>query len=162
MSETADKVLVLGLGNDILTDDAAGLFVAREVGRRLAGHANVEVHETTEMGLTLLDFMVGYHALVLVDSIQTGQAEPGFIHEIDGADLKRLPTRTPHFLGVGETLALGRQLGLTMPARVKIIAIEVEDPFTLGTEMSPTLQQALGAAVERVMKAVQELAKPRA
>ena len=64
------------------------------------------------MGLALLDFITGYSAVVIVDSIQTGQAAPGFVHELDAASLKQLTGRTPHFLGVGETLALGRQLGL--------------------------------------------------
>jgi hydrogenase maturation protease len=153
-----NKILVLGLGNDILTDDAVGLHVVREVRHRVASLENVDVHETMEMGLALLDFIVGYRALVLVDSIQTHKAPPGFIHEIDDADLKLLPGSTAHFLGVGETLVLGRQLGMPMPERVKVFAIEVEDPFTLGTQMTPTLQKALGAVVERVTAAVRELA----
>ena len=160
MSDTGNKILVLGLGNDILTDDAIGLHVVREVRRRLAGLDHVEVRETTEMGLALLDFIVGYHGLVLVDSIQTGKAPPGHLHEIDGTDLKMLPGPTPHFLGVGETLALGRKLGMAMPERVKVIAIEVQDPFTLGTQMTPPLQEAFSQVIERVVAVVFSLASP--
>lgn len=156
-SEANNNILVLGLGNDILTDDAIGLHVVREVRRQVADLPNVAVHETMEMGLALLDFIVGYRALVLVDSIQTHKAPPGFIHEIDDANLKLLPGPTPHFLGVGETLALGRQLGLTMPERVRVFAIEVDDPFTLGTQMTPVLRAALPTAVERVVTTVRRL-----
>ena len=150
-SEFNKKTLVLGLGNDILTDDAIGLNVVRQVRRLVEGWENVEVQETTEMGLALLDFIVGFHRLLLVDSIQTGRVPAGFVHEFEGADLSRLPGPTPHFLGVGETLALGRELGLAMPEQVKVIAIEVEDPFTLGTQMTAALEKALPQAVERVM-----------
>jgi hydrogenase maturation protease len=154
----SDKVLLLGLGNDILTDDAIGLNVVRRLREPLAGNAQIDVRETMEMGLALLDFIVGYRAVLIVDSIQTGQAPPGTIHELDAASLKRITGRTPHFLGVGETLALGRQLGLSVPDCVKIIAIEVEDPFTLGTQMTPALQDALPLVAQRVTAALRALA----
>ncbi len=71
-----------------------------------------------------------------MDSIQAGRAGPGFIHELDAASLRRLTGASPHFLGVGETLALGGKLGLPMPGEVKIFAVETQDPFTLGTRMT--------------------------
>ncbi len=157
MNTNSSKILVLGLGNDILTDDAIGLKVAREVARRLDGDPGVDVRETTEMGLALLDFIVGYRAVVIVDSIQTGHSPAGTIHEVDAVGLKQLTGRTPHFLGVGETLALGRQLGLVMPQKVRILAVEVEDPFTLGTEMTPALQRAIPAVLTRVRRTLGEL-----
>ena len=150
MPEEDSKVLILGLGNDILTDDAVGLHVVRELRHRLADQPEIAVEETCEMGLALLDFFVGRRAVILVDSIQTGRVPPGAIHELDANELKQLTGRTPHFLGVGETLALGRRLGLVMPEQVKIFAIEVEDPFTLGTVMTEPIQRAVSAASDRV------------
>jgi hydrogenase maturation protease len=158
MNSPTDKILLLGLGNDILTDDAIGLNVVRRLRESLAGDDRIDVRETMEMGLALLDFIVGYRAVVIVDSIQTGQAPAGTIHELDAAGLKNITGRTPHFLGVGETLALGRQLGLPVPGCVKIIAIEVEDPFTLSTQMTPVLQNALPGVAERVAAALLALA----
>ena len=142
---------MLGLGNDIMTDDAVGWRVAAEVRCRLEGVTQIDVAETPEMGLSLLDFMVGYDELVLVDAIQTGQAAPGTVHEIEGEDLKTLPAFAPHFLGVGEVLALGRELGLSVPRRVRIFGVEVADPFTVGEQMTPGLQAALPRIVEQVM-----------
>jgi len=177
------RFLLLGLGNDILCDDAIGLCVVREIRKRLSGgevgiamnrlgrvgmpesgrglpHSktlarrctsrDIDVRETCEMGLSLLDYIVGYDELILVDSIQTGRLPPGQIHELEGKDIKVLPVTTPHFLGVGEMIALGRQLGLPVPERVRIFAIEVQDPFTITTEMTPTLRAAMPRIVERV------------
>ena len=157
MSAVSDKILLLGLGNDILTDDAIGLNVVRHLRESLAGDDRIEVRETMEMGLALLDFIVGYRAVLIVDSIQTGKAPAGTILEVDAAGLKQITGRTPHFLGVGETLALGRQLGLAMPQEVRILAVEVGDPFTLGTEMTPALQRALPAVLMRTRQALREL-----
>jgi hydrogenase maturation protease len=132
-SSSTPRVLLLGLGNDILTDDAVGLHVVHELQRELAGHPSIDVRETTEMGLA------------------------GFLHELDAAAINQLTGRTPHFVGVSETLALGRQLGLAMPEQVRIFAIEVEDPFTLGTSLTPALQAALPGIVSRIRAAVQPL-----
>jgi len=148
------RVLLLGLGNDLLTDDAVGLVTARRLQPEFADDPRVDVQETAEMGLALLDFIAGYHAVVIVDSIQTGRKPVGAVHEFEAAGLKRLTGQTPHFLGVGETLALGRELGLPMPARVTILAVEVADPLTLGTQMTPALAQALPAVLARARAAL--------
>jgi hydrogenase maturation protease len=151
--EQKKQVLVLGLGNDILSDDAVGLNVAREIRRHLSDSDATEVQETSEMGLSLLDYIVGFGDLILVDAVQTGEAPPGFVHELDDRQLKVLPIISPHFLGVGEVVALGRQLGLQVPGRVKIFAIEVNDPFTVGVGMTPPLRRVLRSIAWRVLAA---------
>ena len=153
-TDTASKILLLGLGNDILTDDAIGLLLVRQLRDEFAGDARLDVCETQEMGLALLDFLSGYREVVLVDAIQTGRVPPGTVHELDAAGLKSLTGRTPHFLGVGETLALGQQLGLPMPARVRIFAIEVADAHTLGTQLTPALAAALPVILARLRAAL--------
>ncbi len=149
-------ILILGLGNDILTDDAVGLLVVRQLGLDFADNARVAVRETQEMGLALLDHLVGHREAILVDSIQTGKATPGTLHELDAEGLKRIAGGTPHFLGVGETLALGRQMGLPMPSRVRIFAIEVTDVQTLGSKLTPALEEALPAILDHLRKAIHD------
>jgi len=148
------KVLVLGLGNDILKDDAAGLVIAREMRHRFADNPNVAVVDSCEMGLSLLDHIAGHRALIVVDSVQSGRVPPGHLHEVGEDDIKTLPGMSPHFLGVGEILALGRLLGLPMPERVKLFAVEVADPFTLGTDLTPAVAQAMPAISERLAATV--------
>jgi Ni,Fe-hydrogenase maturation factor len=66
--------------------------------------------------------------------------------------LNALPAVSPHFLGIGELLALGRELGLAVPTQVKIFAVEVQDPFNVGTRLTPTLDAALPRIVECVLR----------
>ena len=159
MPASIPRILVLGLGNDILTDDAVGLRIAEAVRKLLAGDPDIEVKITTEMGLALLDEIADRESVVLVDSVQTREASPGTIHEIDSIELTRVLTTAPHFLGIGETLALGKMLGLTMPRCVRIIAIEVADPHTLGTTLTPAVEQAVAKAVERVAEHARKFAR---
>ena len=150
-------LLILGLGNDILRDDAIGLRVARRLAAELGPDSTIDVRETTEMGLVLLDYLAGYARAFVVDAIITGSAAPGFLHELSPSALRTLTNRTPHFLGVAETLALGRELGLEMPSEVRVFAVEVEDPFRLGTEMTPALEAALPGIVGRIAEVAEEV-----
>jgi len=148
------RTLVLGLGNDILTDDAVGLWIARQLRQEFLGIPFIEVRETCEMGLALLDHLAGFQQAFIVDSIQTGKADSGVLHELDPSTLARLAGPTPHFVGVGEVLALGQQLGLEMPRRVRVFAVEVADPFSLGTRLSPSVEEAFPAILDRIRAAV--------
>ena len=154
-----NKVLILGLGNDLLTDDAVGLRVAHEVRSRVAGDARLAVHETTEMGLALLDLIVGYTSLVVIDSIQTGQQQPGFVHEIEPGRMLQGVTRTPHAIGIEHLCSLGRIRGLPVPHHIRIIAVEVGDPFTFGTDMTPDVETAIDEAADLVVQRALEFAE---
>ncbi len=145
------RTLILGLGNDILTDDAVGLRIASELsGDPMIRQAGAEVLCSTEMGLALLDLIDGQDELFILDSIQTTEAAPGFIHILHGGELAKLPGVSPHFLGIGEMLALGRELHLHLPGKVTIYAIEVADPFTVGNCLSPVLEARLPSLVNEI------------
>lgn len=154
MKDPQNELLVLGLGNDILSDDSVGLLVVRQLKDALADLPGVHVQETCEMGLSLLDFLTGYCRLMVVDAVQTHQAPPGFLHELELGDLKVLPLMSPHFLGVGEIIAAGRKLGMPMPEQVKVFAIEVQDPFTIGTELTQPVAEAIPGIVQRIRSIV--------
>jgi hydrogenase maturation protease len=149
------RLLVLGLGNDLLSDDAAGLHVAARLRERLAGLEGVDFIESGEMGLSLLDLLTGYASVLLIDAVQTGEVPPGSLVEVDEEKLRTLPEMSPHFLGVGEVLELGRMIGLTMPTRLAVYAIEVCDARTVGT----TLSEPVARGVERAAAALEPVVR---
>ncbi len=147
-------LLLLGLGNDLLCDDAIGLRVVEAARPLLNDQAGVTVASTSEMGLSLLDLIVGFQSVVLVDSVQTARVPAGTVHEFDAKDLASLCLVSPHFLGVGEVLALGRKLGLRVPDEVRVFAIEVADPFTVSTRMTRELEKLLPTLVQRLVSEI--------
>jgi len=149
-SSAVVRTLLLGLGNDLVTDDAIGLRVVEAMRGRLPPESGVDIACACEMGLSLLDWVEGYDRLVLVDAIQTGLLPPGSVHEMEASDFPQLPSLSPHFTGVGEMLALGRELGLRVPQQVHVLAVEVKDPFTIGHHLTPELEAALPSLLERV------------
>ncbi|MBE3050465.1 hydrogenase maturation protease, partial [Candidatus Bathyarchaeota archaeon] len=68
-------MLVLGVGNPILSDDGVGIHVARELKKREM--PGVDVEELAASGLELLDVVRGYDKVVIIDAIQTTNGRPG-------------------------------------------------------------------------------------
>ncbi len=154
MTKVPPRVLVLGLGNDALSDDAVGLHVAREVRDRLEDRPVVAVVESVGTGLTLLDEIVGCDRLVLIDAVQTGTVAPGTVCEwsLDAEPARRIAA--PHSVGIFETIALGQRFGLHLPVQVEIVTVEVEDAATLNFGLTPSVQAAVNVAASRVVRLV--------
>jgi len=146
------RILVLGLGNDLMADDAIGHLAVRELAPRLAGRATVAA--TPLHGLALLDEMTGYDAAVVLDAACTGRHPVGEVHEIDPASLKRVAAPTPHFAGLPEMLDFAERLALDFPRRVRIVVVEVLDACTIGGSMTPAVRRALPELCARVEAAV--------
>ncbi|MGQ9617834.1 MAG: hydrogenase maturation protease [Candidatus Aminicenantia bacterium] len=123
-------ILVLALGNDILKDDGVGLYAGRELKSKFDG--KVDIVESAESGLALLDYIVGYKKVLILDSIKREEREPGKIVYIRVEELEMSPSPSPHYVGLPMSLEIGKRLGFNLPEEIRILAMEVEDPYTLG------------------------------
>lgn len=142
---------VLCLGNELLADDAFGLAVGRQV-REFAP----DVVCSEESGLSLLDHVQNVARLLVVDTIITGQAPPGTIHQFGWEGIETAAGTSPHYLGLFDTLRLGRQLGLPVPTEVRILAVEAADCTTLGGPMHPAVAEAVAEVTAIVRRVLQQ------
>jgi hydrogenase maturation protease len=145
------KTLVLGLGNPILRDDGVGIRVAHEVGNRL-NDPRVTVAEASAAGFSLLDSIVGYDKVIIVDAIQTEKGRAGQIYHMGSEDFS--PTKhlsSPHQINLATTLELGKMLNLAMPREINIIAVEAKDITSFGEKCTREVEQAIPKAVEMVL-----------
>lgn len=141
------RVRLLGLGNELLADDAFGLLAAE---RAAAMYPELEVVSSSEAGLALLDHITGVSRLIIVDTLQTGKFAPGTLRLLESAELKAPPGGALHGAGLREVLALARQLGLGAPEEVYIIAVEPADCWTIGGHMHPDVEAALPPALRLI------------
>jgi hydrogenase maturation protease len=134
------------MGNPILTDDSIGVRLAGEAARELAGMDRVEVIEECSVGgLNLLDVLSGYERVVLLDAIHTRGGRVGRWYHFTADRLR--PTAhlsNVHDANLATALALGRALGIPLPddEQIHVLAVEIEDDETFGTELSPALARA--------------------
>lgn len=149
------RVLVLGVGNPILSDDGVGIHVAREMGKlKIPG---VHIEELAASGLELLDVVLDHDKVVIIDAIQTTGGVPGEIHILAEKDFERsVHGSSPHGINIATALALGRKVvPERMPKEVVFIAVEAEDLINVKEQLTPKVQ----AAIPRVIKMVEDEVK---
>lgn len=146
------KTLILGLGNELLSDDGVGIWAARALKEQCEGQA--EVGESSLAGLALLELLIGYDRVILIDAVKTGRGAPGTLYELTPADLGAVMAPSPHYAGLPELMEVAKALEIEFPREIKIFAIEVEDPYTIGEGLSEPVKRALNEVVQRVLKEI--------
>ena len=154
--------MVLGLGNPILSDDSVGFRVAQALKSRF-DEEKVTVMESDLAGLSLLDLIVGYDRVILIDSILTNRGKVGQIYrlEVEDFDATRHAAST-HDVNLATALELGKRLGLEIPKEIVIFAIEVQDVTTFSEKCTPEVEKAIPKAVEAVARELEGDAKNNA
>lgn len=147
----APRILVVGVGNVFLGDDAFGLEVVRRMGHDLP--SGVEVRDfgvrARDLAYTLQD---GYDGLILIDAATQGGV-PGSLYLI-APEVSDVPAVFDgHGVTASSVLALARMLG-NCP-RTLVVGCE---PATLepAEGLSPAVEAAVGPAIERVRQLLSE------
>jgi len=138
------KTLVLGLGNPILGDDGVGIYTVRAVRERLKGRVGVDIKEASLGGLRLMEEILGYDRVIIVDAIITGRGAVGEIYRFSPQNLKgTLHLSSPHDLNFTTALELGRIYAPDdVPKEIVIYAIEVAENLTFAEELSGKVKTA--------------------
>lgn len=153
------SILVLGLGNVLMRDDAFGVRVIEHLQRRYSFPAGVELVDGGTLGLDLLPRLEGVERLLLVDAMETGGA-PGAVMRLSGEEVPRLLAGklSVHQAGVADLLALAQLQG-TLPEQLVAWGAQ---PVTveMGLELSPAVARALEQVAEAVVRELQDWGAP--
>jgi hydrogenase maturation protease len=147
------KKLVLGIGNYILGDDGVGFHVVESL-QTNPPPGDITFSCVDASGLALLDLVVDYDEVVIVDAIMTEGGTPGTVYRL-GLDHFRPSKHTisPHDTDLPTALELGRLMKLKIPEKISIVAIEIPPVY----EFSQLLSPAVSAAVPEAAWLVREI-----
>jgi len=158
------KTLVLGLGNPILTDDGVGVLVAEAIRASLPLDVPIDIAEVSVGGLTLMESMIGYDRVILIDALQHGDVKPGTIHRLTLEDLKTInPTQhsaSPHDASLITALEAGQRMGLPLPQEITIYAIEVENITDFNDQPTPAVAASIPKVTAMVLGEIRDLFSP--
>ena len=143
-------MLVLGIGNLLLQDEAVGVRVIQELEQRYRIPPEVELLDGGTSGMDLLDQMAGREHLLVVDAVRTGAA-PGTIAQLVDDEVPaffRLRV-SPHEIGLCDVLAALRLTGET-PGSISLIGV-VPASTELSLELSPTITAQLDPLLAAVI-----------
>ena len=135
--------LVIGIGNLMRGDDAAGLRVVQALG------ISETVLEHDGEPASLIALWEDHDEVVLVDAVSADQPH-GTVIEID-ATHSALPAamcHSTHALGPAEAVELARALG-KLPNKITLLGIEGRT-YSFGTALSPEVESAVGDVVRRL------------
>jgi len=149
------RTLVLGLGNPILRDDSIGLRVAQELRGQFDGNPDIEVSEDYWGGLRLMERMIGFDRVIIIDAI-LADSEPGTIHLLSPDDIPTQRSASAHDVNLPTALEFGRRAGAQLPpaSEITLIGIEAADVQTFDESLTHELECALPHAVEAVLSAM--------
>jgi hydrogenase maturation protease len=154
--------LVAGLGNPILGDDGVGWRVAEAVSDAIlaAGGCaeDVEVECFALGGLSLMEHLIGYEKVIIIDSIQTRDGTPGQVYRLaleDLPDFSTGHTTAAHDTSLQTAMRLGRTMGVDLPDDVSLVGIEARHVYDFSEELSPSIAAAVPEAVRAVLETLQ-------
>lgn len=147
-----EAILVLGLGNSLLSDDGVGVHVLDALRAMINDNRGVRLCDGGTLGLALLPDIEAAHSLILVDAGETG-GSAGDVRCFEGEAMDRRLTgkkRTAHEVAAADLLDAAA-LTSGRPARRVLIAIQ---PASTEWGLEPT--PAVAAAVPDVCRKVME------
>lgn len=150
-------ILVLAVGNQLLSDDGAGMVLLEEVSRGGAWEGRVEFVDGGTQGLALLGRLAGREAVIVLDAIALGAA-PGALHFLEFPFPHGVcGATTAHEANALELLRFAALLD-QLPARVVVAGIEPAT-LTTGIGLSDAVSASVPAAVQQIKEVISELMK---
>ena len=155
LQHSAARVLVLGLGNILLTDEGAGVHVVNRLAREQAHRDDIEFIDGGTLSFTLAGAIGDHEALIVVDTAALGGV-PGTIRVFEGDAMDHFVSTggktSVHEVSLSDLLAVTLLEG-RLPKRRALVGIQPQN-FDWGDFPDAAVAAAIPAACAAVMEIV--------
>ena len=149
------KIIVLGLGNTMFSDEGFGVEVVREISNQCEFPSNVELIDGGTQGIYLLPYFESADRLLIIDALIPTEYElkvyeyfddelPAFIH-------RKLSS---HQIGLSELLSIAK-LHDKLPERIVLIGVPPQE-LEMNVGLSSKIQLLLPLAATKGIKIINE------
>ncbi len=157
MKKGKNNTLVLGIGNDILTDDAIGPRLCDFLKKKF-DQLPVDFEKMNVGGLEILEFIKDYQIVIFIDAIKTADGEIGDVNLYTPNNFKE----TLHLSNLHDTnfitaLELGKSLQFTIPLNMFIITVEIKEDMVFSEYFTEELAIKYDEIKEKLIAIFQEL-----
>jgi len=149
------QITVLGIGNELMSDEGIGVFAAKELQTRDLPDG-VEVMEGGTDGFGLINIITDTDFLIVIDSLKGG-SEPGTIYKFNVKEAPSCPDvfkTSIHQVGILEVLNLSELIGKT-PETI-VFGVEPKT-ISMGMEISPEIKKKIPRLLELVLAEVNQI-----
>ena len=134
-AQDARTVLILGVGNLLLSDEGAGPHVIRRLQERYVLPPAVQIVDGGTFGMDLLYYLEGCATLLIVDAVETGKPA-GTLIRLEGEAVPAFLSVkiSPHQVGVPDMLFAAKLKGIE-PPDIVLWGVQPES-FEIGLDLS--------------------------
>ncbi len=149
-------IIILGLGNTLLSDDGVGIRVIEKLQRDYDFPDNVNVIDGGVLGINLFGVISNADCLIIVDTV-LNNGKPGDIHRLTGKDIppRILAKNSLHQVDLVESITLF-QLMDHSPETI-IIGVEPKDIETMNPELTDIVKEKIDDLVSAVLEELKQL-----
>ena len=155
IERTRFKHLIIGCGNMLRGDDAAGPVLIRRMWESTEFPESVQLADGGTSGMDVVFKMRDAENVIIVDASKTGAAA-GTIYKVPGSHIEEVPPvsggshdfRWDHAISVARWL-----LGDHMPHNIDVYLIEGKQ-YEYGGELSPEVSSAVDQVAQRICQEV--------
>lgn len=149
------RILVLGVGNILLTDEAIGVRIVEALEQRYILPDYVEILDGGTAGMELLGDMANRDHLIIADAIVSKKSAPGTMMILRDEEVPALFTNkiSPHQLGLADVLSALRFTG-EFPKKLTLVGVIPESLSHIG--LTPTVEAMIEPALEQVLATLRE------
>ncbi len=143
------RVVVLGIGNTILSDEGAGVHAAAALEACYELPDNIEVIDGGTAGMELLGPLSDTDFLVVLDAVKSDRP-PGTLLKLSGTEVPIFfrTKLSPHQVSICDVLA-SLEFSGDLPGKIVLIGIEPQS-LELGTDLTPTVAARISEMVHMV------------
>lgn len=145
------NVLVIGLGNILLSDEGAGVRVIEALRERYCFPETVDLVDGGTMGIELVPYFQGKSHIIIIDAVRTGN-QPGTVTRTDDLPAFFRNRISPHQIGLIDVLALAAITEGVSP-RTVLFGIEpgnIETGLDLSSEVNGRIDFLVKCVVEEL------------
>ena len=160
VKKNSEKILIQGLGNDILTDDGIGPKLISDLAC-LINTPGIEFNNACCGGMQIMEYIQGYEKVIFIDAIRTEKGNPGDVYYFVPSQFREtLHLSSLHDTNFITALELGTNLNMKLPTDLHIIAIEIIEDMEFGEELTLPLREKYPAILEEVSQIIKQIIFP--
>lgn len=149
-------IVILGIGNILLTDEGVGVRVIETLEKRYGFSDSVTLIDGGVMGLNLIGTLVDADHVVMVDAVR-GHGYPGALYRLEADEIPEHFTAKSslHEVGFPEILAACRALGKVPD--IVVVGVEPQDIETPSLDLTPAIQGRMDEITAMVLEELDRL-----
>ncbi len=152
-----NKILVLGIGNEILTDDGIGPHLINKLPGILE-RTDIKYSVACCGGLDVMEYFQGYKKVIVIDAIRTPDGKPGNIYHFTHSDFRETSNLSNlHDVNFITALNLGNILEIELPSDIHVIAVEILEDREFSESFTPELERQFPEILNKVTDLIRKI-----